>query len=100
MLSGEHRPEIVAAHLAERFDEVVLTLGADGAQVALAEGSSTLVPAFTADALDATGAGDAFSAGYLAARLGGRSPIDAAEVGARFGAIAVTLAGGRPALGN
>lgn len=96
VLSGEHRPDLIAEHLAQRFDEVVLTLGADGVQLALVGQPSQHVPAFAADALDPTGAGDAFAAGYLAARLAGRTPEVSAGIGARLGAIAVTLVGGRP----
>lgn len=95
-LSGEHRAELVAAHLSERFTELVLTMGSDGVQLALDSQAATHVPAFAADALDATGAGDAFAAGYLAARLAGRDPSASAGIGARLGAIAVTLVGGRP----
>lgn len=96
VLSGEHRAELIASHLAERFDEVVLTLGADGVQLALPEQQTQHVKAFTADAVDPTGAGDAFAAGYLAGRLSGRDPEASALIGARLGAIAVTLVGGRP----
>lgn len=96
VLSGEHRADVIAAHLAERFEEVVLTLGADGVQLAQRGQPTQHVPAFAADALDSTGAGDAFAAGYLAARLAGRSPEASAVIGARMGAIAVTLVGGRP----
>jgi len=96
LLSGEFRPDLVASHLAERFSELVLTMGVDGALLSLNGEAPTPVAAFSAEALDPTGAGDAFAAGYLAARLCGRDPVQAAEVGARLGAIAVTLVGGRP----
>lgn len=45
-------------------------------------------------ALDTTGAGDSFNAGYLAARLSGEAPEDAAEAGRRLAAVVVQHLGG------
>jgi sugar/nucleoside kinase (ribokinase family) len=59
---------------------VAVTAGADGAVVVSASGS-TAVPAYDVDVVDTTGCGDAFSAGYLAGILAGRSPADAAVWG-------------------
>jgi ribokinase len=71
---------------------VVVTLGAEGALVA-AGGSTTRVPSVKVDAVDTTGAGDAFAAA-LAWRLGtGTSLPDAAAYAARVGAAAVTRPG-------
>ncbi|MFD5567282.1 ribokinase [Streptomyces cadmiisoli] len=71
---------------------VVVTLGAEGALVASAQGV-THVPAVPVDAVDTTGAGDAFTAA-LAWRLGqGDELADAAAFAARVGAVAVTRAG-------
>jgi sugar/nucleoside kinase (ribokinase family) len=47
-------------------------------------------------AVDSTGAGDAFAAGLLAARLDGAAPADALAAGARLAAEAVARPGGRP----
>ena len=59
--------------------EVVVTLGARGALV-YADGLTELVPTRPiAGRVDPTGAGDAFSAAYLAARAGGANPIAAAR---------------------
>jgi 2-dehydro-3-deoxygluconokinase len=70
--------------------EVVLKRGADGA-AALTTGWVQLRPPPRRD-LDPVGAGDAFNAGYLAARLSGRSVEDALEQGARCGAeVASTI---------
>ncbi|MEU1037119.1 ribokinase [Streptomyces sp. NPDC005907] len=71
---------------------VVVTLGADGALVADAEGTAR-VPSVRVDAVDTTGAGDAFTAA-LAWRLGaGSSLAEAAAYAARVGAAAVTREG-------
>ncbi|WP_128378782.1 ribokinase [Streptomyces cavernae] len=71
---------------------VVVTLGAEGALVASAEGAAR-VPSVAVKAVDTTGAGDAFTAA-LAWRLGlGESLVDAAAFAARVGAAAVTRQG-------
>lgn len=71
---------------------VVVTLGAEGALVATAEGSAR-VAAVKVDAVDTTGAGDAFTAA-LAWKLGAGAGLgDAAGYAARVGAAAVTRAG-------
>jgi ribokinase len=96
VLAGEVDPERAALALARRVPEVVVTLGAEGALwtdgVAL-----TRAPAVEADAiLDTTGAGDAFAAGFLAARLSGGDPEAALAAGARLAARAVRTPGARP----
>src|SRR4051794_27150707 len=78
--------------LAQGSRSVVVTLGAEGALVASAEGV-TRVPSVRVDAVDTTGAGDAFTAA-LAWRLGsGSSLAQAAAYAARVGAAAVTRRG-------
>jgi sugar/nucleoside kinase (ribokinase family) len=68
--------------------EVVVTLGADGALWTDGERSER-VAAVRATVVDTTGAGDAFTAGLLTARLAGAPPIEALEAGARAAAQAV-----------
>ncbi|MET8954654.1 ribokinase [Streptomyces sp. NPDC004393] len=81
-----------AALLALGPRSVVVTLGAQGALVATAE-SMTRVPSVKVEAVDTTGAGDAFTAA-LAWRLGTGAPLpDAAAYAARVGAAAVTRPG-------
>ncbi|MEV5077648.1 ribokinase [Streptomyces sp. NPDC056159] len=71
---------------------VVVTLGGEGALVASADGVAR-VPSVKVDAVDTTGAGDAFTAA-LAWRLGaGASLEQAAAYAARVGAVAVTRRG-------
>ncbi|MZD05582.1 ribokinase [Streptomyces sp. SID5785] len=71
---------------------VVVTLGSQGALVADASGTAR-VPSVEVDAVDTTGAGDAFTAA-LAWRLGTGAPLaDAAAYAARVGAAAVTKEG-------
>ncbi|MFE0888680.1 ribokinase [Streptomyces rochei] len=78
--------------LAKGPRSVVVTLGAEGALVASGAEVSR-VPSVKVDAVDTTGAGDAFTAA-LAWRLGtGASLAQAAAYAARVGAAAVTRAG-------
>ncbi|MFF9091723.1 ribokinase [Streptomyces sp. NPDC014802] len=78
--------------LAKGPRSVVITLGAEGALVASARGMDR-VPSVKVDAVDTTGAGDAFTAA-LAWRLGeGASLAEAAAYAARVGAAAVTRRG-------
>lgn len=79
--------------LAKGPRSVVITLGAEGALVASARGGMARVPSVKVDAVDTTGAGDAFTAA-LAWKLGtGASLADAAAYAARVGAAAVTRRG-------
>ncbi len=59
---------------------IAVTQGADGAVVFSREGAQE-VPAFDVDAVDTTGCGDAFSAGFVFAIGLGRSPHEAAVLG-------------------
>jgi fructokinase len=60
---------------------VVLTMGEEGALLALADGERSTIPAHEVDVADVTGAGDAFWAGLIVGLLDGLSPHQAAEVG-------------------
>jgi ribokinase len=73
---------------------LVVTLGADGALVADADGVRA-VPPFAVDAIDTVGAGDAF-VGALAAELAAGVPLaTAARTGNAAGALTATVAGAR-----
>ncbi|WP_329410118.1 ribokinase [Streptomyces sp. NBC_00704] len=79
--------------LAKGPRSVVVTLGAQGALVASADGGVQHVAPVKVDAVDTTGAGDAFTAA-LAWRLGrGASLAEAAAYAARVGAVSVTRRG-------
>jgi ribokinase len=95
-LAGQSVPEHAAARLAKRFPEVVVTLGAAGAL--WTDGRDTLrVPATrVTGAIDSTGAGDAFTAGLLAARMNGTETADALAAGVELAARAVATPGARP----
>lgn len=93
----------LAASLATRLEgradvggTVVVKLGADGAVAATSRGAVVEAPALPVEAVDATGAGDAFAAGFLSVWLGGDGLDEALATGAEFGARAVTTMGARP----
>ncbi|MCT9088264.1 PfkB family carbohydrate kinase [Streptomyces sp. ASQP_92] len=96
LLTGLPQPSDAAAKLSRQFPLVAVTLGAAGALVAVAGEIVARVAAPEVTALDSTGAGDAFTGGFLAARLRGATPAEAAEAGCRAGALAVGVVGGRP----
>jgi sugar/nucleoside kinase (ribokinase family) len=75
---------------------VVVKLGAAGAVAATSRGAVVEAAALPVEAIDATGAGDAFAAGFLIAWLGGDGLDAALAAGAAFGARAVTTMGARP----
>jgi sugar/nucleoside kinase (ribokinase family) len=82
------------AALLELAAEVVVTRGAEGAL--WTDGARTeRVDAVAADVVDTTGAGDAFTAGLLPARLAGAAPLAALRAGARAAATAVAARGAR-----
>ncbi|MER7914085.1 PfkB family carbohydrate kinase [Streptomyces sp. NPDC096068] len=96
-LTGRAAPERAAAELSRRFPLVVVTLGAAGALVAEGGAVTARVAAPPVRPVDSTGAGDAFTGAFLAARLAGADPAEAAEAGCGAGAEAVAAVGGRPA---
>jgi len=77
---------------------VVATAGADGATWEDATGRWA-VASPPVEPVDTTGAGDAFDAGLLVARLRGAGPEDALRAGCRAGGAAVARLGARPPVG-
>ncbi|MEV7423833.1 MULTISPECIES: carbohydrate kinase family protein [unclassified Streptomyces] len=96
LLTGRTDPEDAAAELSRRVPLAVVTLGGAGALVAEAGAVTARLPPVPAEAVDSTGAGDAFTGTFLASRLRGSTPARAAAAGCRAGAHAVTIPGGRP----
>lgn len=78
------------------WPDVVVKRGAAGAEWWHRGRRVARVPAEPAVVVDTTGAGDAFAAGVLAARLGGRGRAAALAEGARLAAACVSRPGGRP----
>jgi sugar/nucleoside kinase (ribokinase family) len=79
--------------------EVAVTLGPDGCYLA-SEPFNGYVPAFTVRTIDGTGAGDAFAAGMLYARLAGWPLERAARFANAAGALATTAVGAFEGVGD
>jgi ribokinase len=95
-LTGDSDPEAAARELAERFGEVVVTLGPGGALWTDGEEVLRAAAEPVADVEDSTGAGDAFAAGFLSARVPGGSTAEALAAGCKLAARAVSQPGARP----
>ncbi len=72
---------------------VVVKMGERGAAVRWADGELR-VPAFSVDSVDATGAGDSFDAGFLAARLAGEGLEHSLRLACACGALSTRAMGG------
>lgn len=94
-LTGSPDPRSAGA-LLDAAGAVVVTHGAGGASWVDRAGVRTVTAPAVA-VVDPTGAGDAFDAGLLAARLAGATPQEAVAAGCRAGAAAVSRRGARPA---
>ena len=77
----------------DQNQKFVLTLGEDGARL-----DGVAVPAFPAQAVDTTGAGDAFTAAFAVALADGLSDLDAVRWGCAAGAHMVEHSGVVPGL--
>jgi sugar/nucleoside kinase (ribokinase family) len=88
-------PETQCARLVARYPLVVVKRGAAGAEAAAGE-KRWRVNAPKTEAIDTTGAGDAFVAAFLSHRLSGADIQPALECAAAAGAAASASVGGRP----
>jgi sugar/nucleoside kinase (ribokinase family) len=71
---------------------VCTTYGPGGAEVRRGD-AITRLPAVRTKVVDTDGAGDTFAAAFIAAGLGGASPVDAARAGLRVAARAIAVDG-------
>ena len=93
LFPGESTPENIAARLLDAGVKVVaLKMGERGSFVTDGR-QSHLVPPFCVRAVDATGAGDAFAAGFLCGVLNGFDLKESARLGNAAGALVVTEVG-------
>jgi Sugar kinases, ribokinase family len=85
-MTGCGSPEELASWL----DAVlVVKRGRMGAVVHFADGTRNAVMSEPVEAVDPTGAGDVFAAGFVAGLLSGLDPVDAAALGSKTAAVAV-----------
>lgn len=97
VLSGEEDPRAAAQSLLAYVPEVVVTCGRDGARYASRHGGSRRQSAPAVPVVDTTGAGDAFCAGLLAARVQGLGVAAQLRQGSGLAARCVGRLGARPA---
>jgi 2-dehydro-3-deoxygluconokinase len=81
--------DVFAAAARAGVGETVLKAGPDGCHLP----GGVHVPAVPVEVVDPVGAGDAFAGAYLAGRLRGARPEEAARLGARIAAGVVAVAG-------
>jgi sugar/nucleoside kinase (ribokinase family) len=90
-LTGLDDPAEVAGALLESGVKTVgLKMGADGCLVMSGNGQMIRLPAFQVDVVDATGAGDAFAAGFIAGVWQGWDLEKTARFASAVGALCVT----------
>lgn len=95
VLTGIEDPHDGVVALAELVGTVVVKTGARG--VVAHDGSGFVVqPAPVTDVVDTTGAGDAFTAGFLPAWLAGDSLAESLAAGQRLASVAVGRVGASP----
>jgi sugar/nucleoside kinase (ribokinase family) len=95
-LTGTSDPMLAAVRLTEHYRIAVVTLDGDGAVVACRGDEPVLVPVDRVAALDSTGAGDSFCAGFLDHWTRTGDHIGAARAGGLLARDAVSRMGARP----
>jgi sugar/nucleoside kinase (ribokinase family) len=98
VLSGQEDPHEALEALADQVASVVVKVGSRGV-LARDPAGTVAVPALRHDVVDTTGAGDAFTAGFLPAWLAGMSLAEAIEEGQRLAGAAVGRVGASPLAG-
>ncbi len=96
LLADTDDVEVALARLLDIARCVVITLGGDGVLGAERGGTAVHVDALPVRSVDPTGAGDAFAAGFIAARLIGAELAVALTAGVAHAAQAIVQPGARP----
>ncbi|MBC5689732.1 ribokinase [Mediterraneibacter sp. NSJ-55] len=102
-LTGVHVDSLESAHEAAEYfykkgvQKVIITLGSRGVFVS-SDGREEIVPAFKVEAVDTTGAGDAFNGGLLAALSEGKDIWEAVRFANGLAALSVQKMGTTPSM--
>ncbi len=78
-------------------ENVLITLGSRGVYLNT-DGRSQIIPAYRVDAVDTTGAGDAFNGGLLTALSEGKTLLEAARFAQALAALSVQRMGATPSM--
>lgn len=98
LLSGDESADAVAAHWQSLgCEEVIVKLGAEGCRL---PNGTVIAPEAVLSPIDTSGAGDAFDAGYLDARLRGASLEEAARAGHELAGWTIMRRGAIPPRGS
>lgn len=81
VLTAKHEVQDVVSGLKGIVGLAAITLGRDGCLVLTSEGHMHTPASYTGEVRDTTGAGDAFAAGFVVARLRGLGLTECAELG-------------------
>lgn len=92
-LFGDATPETTANRLKQAGVKEIVVKNGDEPALVVAGAMTETVPAMRVMAIDTTGAGDSFNGGYLAGRLAGREPPEAARCGHAVAAAVVQVPG-------
>ncbi len=92
LLTGRSCDEDCVSDAARLAPVAVMKMGEKGCLVAW-DGRCVAVPGVSVKAVDTTGAGDAFAAGFLHAKLGGASPVECARLANALAARIVSVEG-------
>lgn len=93
----EDAPKAAKEFFKKGVKNVIITLGKDGVYVS--NGSrEELIASYQVEAVDTTGAGDAFNGGFVTALSEGKDIFESAKFGNAVGALSVTKFGTAPAM--
>ena len=93
-ITGLTDPRLMASSFQDRgVGTVGIKLGQDGCYLRGKDGEEITVPGFPVTAVDATGAGDAWCAGFIAGVLSGRDLAESGRLGNAVAACCVTALG-------
>jgi sugar/nucleoside kinase (ribokinase family) len=93
-ITGQTDPRAMARSFQDRGVRTVgIKLGKDGCYLRAPDGEEVTVSAFPVAAVDATGAGDAWCAGFIAGVLSGRDLVEAGRLGNAVAACCATALG-------
>jgi 2-dehydro-3-deoxygluconokinase len=93
LFGDEKLDQCIERYRASGVNEIVVKRGPRGCVITIDDDCSEIPPPKVVEPVDTTAAGDSFNAGYLAARINGASPRDAALAGHRLAGAVIMSPG-------